>query len=93
MMRGLAAMAITYVAPHSLHARPLVVPSGLRLSIVNRTPEVMVAVLVDGHRVGELASGEKLAVDVGAKRALLALLPNVTFFSRYREVFLSDSSP
>lgn len=93
MMRGLAAMAITYVAPHSLHARPLVVPSGLSLSIANRTPEVMVAVLVDGHRVGELAPGEKLAVDVGAKRALLALLPNVTFFSRYREVFLRDSSP
>ena len=93
MMRGLAAMAITYVAPHSLHARSLVVPSGLSLSVVNRTPEVPVAVLVDGRRVGELAPGERLTVDVGAQRALLALLPNVTFFSRYREVFLRDSTP
>lgn len=86
-------MAITYVAPHSLHARPLVVPSGLSLSVVNRTPDVPIAVLVDGRRVGELAPGDGLTVDVGAKRALLALLPDVTFFSRYREVFLGDSTP
>ena len=93
IMRGLAAMAITYVAPHSLHSRPLVVPSGLSLSVVNRTPEVPVSVLVDGRQVGQLEPGEGLMVDVGAQRALLALLPNVTFFSRYREVFLGDSAP
>jgi hypothetical protein len=46
-------------------------------------------VLVDGHPVGELEPGQPLAVDVGADKALLALLPEVTFFSRYRDVFLS----
>src|SRR5207249_10099073 len=30
---GLDAMAITFVAPHSLHARPLVVPRGLDLTV------------------------------------------------------------
>ena len=30
---GLDAMAITFVAPHSLHARPLVVPRGLDLAV------------------------------------------------------------
>ena len=89
IMRGLAAMAITFVAPHSLHARPLVVPSGLGLTVTNDTPDVPVTVLVDGHRVGELAPGQQLAVDVGVDKALLALLPEVTFFSRYRDVFLS----
>ena len=89
IMRGLAAMAITFVAPHSLHARPLVVPSGLGLTVTNDTPDVPVTVLVDGHRVGELAPGQHLAVDVGVDKALLALLPEVTFFSRYRDVFLS----
>ena len=29
LVRGLDAMAITFIAPHSLHARPLVVPRGL----------------------------------------------------------------
>ena len=89
IMRGLDAMAITFVAPHSLHARPLVVPSGLGLNVENDTPDVSVTVLVDGRRVGELEPGQSLSVDVGAQKALLALLPEVTFFSRYRDVFLS----
>jgi NAD+ kinase len=89
IMRGLDAMAITFVAPHSLHARPLVVPPGLGLTVTNDTPDVRVTVLVDGHPVGELEPGQPLAVDVGADKALLALLPEVTFFSRYRDVFLS----
>lgn len=88
LMRGLDAMAITYVAPHSLHARPLVVEPGLGLEVVNRTPDVPVTVLVDGRRVGELAPEQSLTVDVGREKANLALLPEVTFFSRYREVFL-----
>jgi NAD+ kinase len=88
IMRGLDAMAITFVAPHSLHARPLVVPRGLGLSVRNSTPEVPVTVLVDGREVGLLTQGQSLSVDVGADRALLALLPDVTFLSRYREVFL-----
>ncbi len=89
IMRGLDAMAITFVAPHSLHARPLVVPPGLGMTVTNETPDVPVTVLVDGHQVGELEPGQALSVDVGDERALLALLPEVTFFSRYRDAFLS----
>ena len=92
IMRGLDAMALTFVAPHSLHTRPLVVPPGLGLAVSNRTPDIPVTVLVDGRQVGELAPGEELTVDVGADKALLALLPGVTFFSRYREVFLEQRS-
>ena len=39
MMWGLDAMAMTFVAPHSLRARPLVVPRGLDLRIANRSPD------------------------------------------------------
>ena len=92
IMRGLEAMGITYVAPHSLHTRPLVVPSGLRLRATNETAGVPVSVLADGQPVGELAQGETLSVGVGEQRARLALLPDVTFFSRYREVFLGGFS-
>jgi hypothetical protein len=56
---GLDAMAITFVAPHSLHARPLVVPRGLELAVVNRTEDVSATVLVDGHRVDELGPGRQ----------------------------------
>jgi NAD+ kinase len=90
IMRGLDAMAVTYVAPHSLHIRTLVVPPGLGMEVTNRTPGVAVTVLVDGQTVTELEPGQALSVDVGTDKALLALLPEVTFFSRYRDVFLEQ---
>jgi NAD+ kinase len=87
MMWGLHAMAITFVAPHSLHARPLVVPRALDLTVTNRTADAAVTVLVDGTAVGELGSAESLTVGIGEETAQLAVLPEVTFFSRYHEVF------
>jgi NAD+ kinase len=87
MMWGLQAMAITFVAPHSLHARPLVVPRGLDLTVRNRSVDAAVTVLVDGTAVGELRSEESIIVGIGAETAQLAVLPEVTFFSRYHEVF------
>lgn len=87
LMWGIEAMAISFVAPHSLHARPLVVPQNLTVRIENRTDDVSVAVLADGHRIGELASGDGMEVGLGPERSLLALLPDVTFFSRYHQVF------
>jgi NAD+ kinase len=87
LMWGIDAMAISFVAPHSLHARPLVVPQNLTVGITNRTDDVPVAVLADGHTIGELAPGGAMEVGVGAEKSLLALLPEVTFFSRYHQVF------
>ena len=37
LVRGLDALAVTFIAPHSLHARPLVVPRGLDVTVANRT--------------------------------------------------------
>jgi NAD+ kinase len=88
MMWGLEAMAITFVAPHSLDARPLVVPRRLDLRITNHTPDVPASVLVDGHEVGELPSGGTATVALADETSLLALLPEVTFFTRYHEVFV-----
>jgi NAD+ kinase len=86
---GLDAMAITFVAPHSLHARPLVVPRGSDLAVVNRTAGVGVTVIVDGKPFAEPAGEEAVSVRLGAQRCLLATLPQATFFSRYRESFAS----
>jgi NAD+ kinase len=86
---GLDAMAITFVAPHSLNARPLVVPRDDELIVWNRTPDVAAAALVDGHRVGELAPGARAVARLGTQRSLLATLPEVTFFSRYGRTFAS----
>ena len=86
---GLDAMAVTFVAPHSLHARPLVVPRGRELAVTNRSADVSATVLVDGHRVGELEPGDGVVVRLAEERSLLATLPESTFFSRYRRIFAS----
>jgi len=87
MMWGLEAMAITFVAPHSLHARPLVLPRGHDLGVTNRSAEQHVTVLADGKTVGELAPGDGLSISVGEQTAALAVLPEVSFFTRYHAVF------
>jgi NAD+ kinase len=85
---GLDAMAITFVAPHSLHVRPLVVPRGRELTITNRTDTGgMVTVLVDGQEAGKLEVGQGFDVGIAEQTSLLATLPERTFFSRYRETF------
>jgi NAD+ kinase len=86
---GLDAMVITFVAPHSLHVRPLVVPHSLPLAVTNRTPDGSVTVIVDGMEVGKLGSGQQVDVRLGDQRSLLATLPERTFFSRYRKTFAS----
>jgi NAD+ kinase len=88
MMWGLEAMAITFVAPHSLDARPLVVPRAFDVGIANRTADATATVLVDGHAVGELPPGVATTVAVAEEQSLLALLPEVTFFTRYHDVFV-----
>lgn len=86
---GLDAMAINFVAPHSLRARPMVVPRGLDLAVENRTADVAAAVLADGHPVHELAPGEQVGARLSEQRSVLAMLPESTFFSRYRRIFSS----
>jgi NAD kinase len=86
---GLDAMAINFVAPHSLHARPMVVPRGLDLTVENRTDEVAATVLADGHPVHELQPGDRVVTRLSDERSLLATLPESTFVSRYRRIFAS----
>jgi NAD+ kinase len=87
LVRGLDAMAVTFIAPHSLHARPMVVPRGLDLEIRNETADLGVTVLVDGHAVTEVNGATPIKIRLGERRALLATVPEATFFRRYRQTF------
>jgi NAD+ kinase len=84
---GLDAMVLTFVAPHSLYVRPLVVPRGPKLRVVNRSIGVPTTVIVDGHAVGGLLPGDSASIRVGDQRSLLATLPEMTFFRRYGATF------
>ena len=89
LVRGLDAMAVTFIAPHSLHARPFVVPRGAEVTVRNATVDVAATLLVDGQTVAEAQPGEEVAIYLCEQRSLLATLPETTFFGRYRETFTS----
>jgi NAD kinase len=84
---GLDAMVLTFVAPHALVIRPLVVPRGPEVTITNLTSDLDTTVLVDGQQVGMLTTGAHAVVRVGSQPSLLATLPEVTFFRRYAATF------
>ena len=89
LMWGLEAIALTYVAAHSLHARPIVIPPGADVIVWNRSGDVEAGVLVDGHRVSTLGKAERAVIGIGSQRSLLATLPEATFVRRYRQSFAS----
>jgi NAD+ kinase len=84
---GLEAMVVTFVAPHSLHVRPLVIPHGQDLTVRNATPDVPITVIADGHAFGGLAPGDSYSVGLDDQSALLATTPEETFFTRYERHF------
>jgi NAD+ kinase len=84
---GLDAMVVTFVAPHSLHARPLVVGRDTELVVTNRSRDVTAVLLVDGHLVVELPPGDCATMRLGAERSRLATLPEQTFFRRFGQHF------
>lgn len=84
---GLEAMAVTFIAPHALTIRPLVIPRDTDVTITNLTTDVQTTVLVDGQPIGQLAAGEGASVRIGEQHTLLATLPEVTFFTRYAVTF------
>jgi len=87
LMWEIDAVTVTFVAPHSLSARPVVVPRTRRIEIVNATLDVSLAVLADGHRFADVGPGDGVTVRLGEQRSLLATLPEATFVTRYLQTF------
>jgi NAD+ kinase len=87
MAWGVEGYVVSFIAPHSLTARTLVVAPNDRLVVANRSREEPADVTVDGNIVYELAAGEALEVRFVDARAVLAQLPGATFYHRLRERF------
>jgi NAD+ kinase len=84
---GVKGFVVSFIAPHSLTARALVVAPDDELTIHNASREEPVEVAVDGRPTCELAPGEDLHVEFGRTHALLAQLPGASFYHRLRERF------
>ena len=84
---GVKGYVVSYIAPHSLTARALVVAPSDVLHVGNAAGREPVDVSVDGGLVGELAPGEGLEVRFVDDVGRLAQLPGTSFYQRIREKF------
>ncbi len=84
---GVKGFIVSFIAPHSLTARPLVVAPDDRLAIQNISHDEPVELHTDARPVYELKHGEQLQVAFGRSYGTLALLPGVNFYHRLRERF------
>lgn len=84
---GVKGYVVSFIAPHSLTARALVVAPQDELTINNASREEPVEVHVDGRPTLELQPGEDIHVEFGLTHGTLAQLPGASFYHRLRERF------
>ena len=84
---GVRGYVVSFIAPHSLTARALVVAPEDLLTINNASREEAVEVHVDGRPACELRAGADLHLEFGRTHGVLAQLPGASFYHRLRERF------
>jgi len=84
---GVKGYVVSYISPHSLTARALVVAPGDVLHVVNAPEREPVEVAVDGRTVCALAPGAELEIRFLDSVSRLAQLPGTSFYGRIREKF------
>jgi NAD+ kinase len=84
---GVKGYVVSYIAPHSLTARALVVAPTDVLTVGNAPDREPVEVALDGTEFGELASGEDLEISFVDSAGRLAQLPGTSFYGRIRDKF------
>ncbi len=87
MAWGVTGFVVSFIAPHSLTARALVVAPGDVLTVHNRSREEPVDATVDGRPATEIPAGGTLELSFVESQASLAQLPGASFYGRLRERF------
>ena len=84
---GVEGYVVSFIAPHTLTARPLVVAPDDVLYVRNAAGREPVDLVVDGEHVTDLASGDETEVRFRDNVSLLAQLPGANFYRRIGEKF------
>ena len=86
MAWGVEGYVVSFIAPHSMTARALVVSPADELTIFNRSREPL-DVAVDGRPVGEIPGGGTIRARFVPEVGTIAQLPGSSFYRRLREKF------
>ncbi len=84
---GVEGFVVSFIAPHTLTARALVVAPGDTLTVLNTSERDDVEVTTDGRTVTDLAPRRQLDVTFEDGEVLLAQIPGSTFYHRFRDKF------
>ena len=84
---GVEGYVVSFIAPHTLTARALVVAPGDVLEVVNRSTSEPVDVTTDGRTVCALEPEEQVEVRFAKAQALLAQVSGASFYNRLRDKF------
>jgi NAD+ kinase len=87
MAWGVEGFVVSFIAPHSLTARALVVAPTDGLSVSNCSREEPVDVVVDGRPVCVILPEERIEMRFVPAQGHLAQIPGATFYNRLREKF------
>jgi NAD+ kinase len=87
MAWGVEGYVVSFIAPHSLTARALVVAPHDVLTVHNCSREEPVDVTVDGRPVCVLPAGEEIKVRFAREQSHLAQVPGSSFYKRLQEKF------
>ncbi|HZV75736.1 MAG TPA: NAD(+)/NADH kinase [Conexibacter sp.] len=87
MAWGVEGLAVSFIAPHSLTARALVVAPQDGIAVRNGSKEEPVDVSVDGRPMCELAVGGRVSARFRDGVGALAQTPGASFYHRLREKF------
>jgi NAD+ kinase len=83
---GVEGFVVSFIAPHSLTARALVVAPGDLLSVHNRS-QGEVDISLDGRPAGVLGPGDAISASFLREAADLAQVPGSSFYRRLRQKF------
>jgi NAD+ kinase len=84
---GTGGFVVSFVAPHTLTARALVVAPDDALTILNLSEDDEIEVTTDGRKVESLGPGQETSVSFAPEQVMLAQIPGETFYHRFRGKF------
>jgi NAD+ kinase len=84
---GVEGFVVSFIAPHTLTARALVVATDAVLTVHNRSANEPVDVTTDGRILCDLPPGSEMDVRFEPNNVLLAQRPGSNFYHRLREKF------
>jgi NAD+ kinase len=87
MAWGVKGFVVSFIAPHSLTARALVVAPDDMLAVHNRSREEPVDVTIDGRPVCVLRPADHIQIRFVDAQGSLAQIAGATFYQRLREKF------